>query len=151
MSTIDEIMAKVIESQVAAHDMAVNPTRATHDKSCAADDEVRDLIAAALADAERKGAGEMRLRIFAELGAHYGNATEMHLAVSRELDSIRALPLPAGKRQAVLLTRRQINDVMTTHYPLDSLLRENVDAFEAAVRDIEAAVLAANNMEVRRC
>ena len=37
------------------------------------------------------------------------------------------------------LTRQQIDDVMTKHYPLDGLLRENVDAFEACVRDIEAA------------
>lgn len=37
------------------------------------------------------------------------------------------------------LTRRKIQDLMTQHYPLDSLLRENVDAFEACVRDIERA------------
>ena len=35
------------------------------------------------------------------------------------------------------LTRQQIDDVMTQHYPLSSLLREEVDAFEACVRDIE--------------
>jgi hypothetical protein len=35
------------------------------------------------------------------------------------------------------LTRQQIDAVMTEHYPLDSLLRENVDAFEVCVRDIE--------------
>jgi hypothetical protein len=35
------------------------------------------------------------------------------------------------------LTRQHINAVMTEHYPLDSLLRENVDAFEACVRDLE--------------
>ena len=35
------------------------------------------------------------------------------------------------------LTRQQIDAVMTEHYPLDSLLRENVDAFEACVRDLE--------------
>lgn len=35
------------------------------------------------------------------------------------------------------LTRAQIESVMTEHYPLDSLLRENVDSFEASVRDIE--------------
>ena len=37
------------------------------------------------------------------------------------------------------LTRQQIDALMTQHYPLDSLLRENVDAFEACVRDIERA------------
>ena len=35
------------------------------------------------------------------------------------------------------LTRQQIDDLMTEHYPLDSLLRENVDAFESCVRDLE--------------
>ena len=35
------------------------------------------------------------------------------------------------------LTRQQIDDVMTQHYPLSSLLREEVDAFEACVRDLE--------------
>jgi hypothetical protein len=38
------------------------------------------------------------------------------------------------------LTRSQIDYVMTQHYPLDSLLRENVDAFETCVRDIEQAL-----------
>ena len=37
------------------------------------------------------------------------------------------------------LTRQQIDAVMTEHYPLSSLLREEVDAFEACVRDIERA------------
>ena len=38
------------------------------------------------------------------------------------------------------LTREQINSIMTKHYPLSSLLREEVDAFEACVRDIEKAL-----------
>jgi len=39
----------------------------------------------------------------------------------------------------VPLSREQIRSIMTEHYPLDSLLPENVDAFEACVRDIERA------------
>lgn len=35
------------------------------------------------------------------------------------------------------LTREQIDAVMTQHYPLRSLLSEEVDAFEACVRDLE--------------
>ena len=35
------------------------------------------------------------------------------------------------------LTRERIDTVMTEHYPLSSLLREEVDAFERCVRDIE--------------
>ena len=36
------------------------------------------------------------------------------------------------------LTRQQIDDVMTQHYPLSSLVREEVDAFEAAVAETHA-------------
>ena len=36
------------------------------------------------------------------------------------------------------LTRQQIDDVMTQHYPLSSLVREDVDAFEAAVAETHA-------------
>jgi hypothetical protein len=43
----------------------------------------------------------------------------------------------AKQAQRQPLTRQQIDDVMTQHYPLSSLLREEVDAFEACVRDIE--------------
>jgi len=35
------------------------------------------------------------------------------------------------------LTRDQIDTVMTRHYPLESLPRENLDAFVVCVRDIE--------------
>lgn len=35
------------------------------------------------------------------------------------------------------LMRQSIEDVMTEHYPLESLLRERLDAFEKCVRDIE--------------
>lgn len=38
------------------------------------------------------------------------------------------------------LTRQQIEDLMTEHYPLDSGLRENMDAFEACVRRLELGV-----------
>lgn len=39
--------------------------------------------------------------------------------------------------QLTPLTRQQIDQVMTEHYPLESLLRESVDAFELCVRDLE--------------
>jgi len=42
-----------------------------------------------------------------------------------------AMPLPPP------LTREQIDAVMTEHYPLSSLLREEVDAFERCVRGLE--------------
>ena len=48
----------------------------------------------------------------------------------------------AMSKRAAPLSRDQIDKIMTKHYPLDSLLRESVDAFEACVRDIEAALAA---------
>lgn len=94
MSRLDEIM-------LAAMDYADERVMVVHGRSNAGGvhrsiEVLREAIAAALADAERKGAEAMRARIFAELGAHYGDATGMHLAVARELDSIRALPMPTG-------------------------------------------------------
>lgn len=49
-------------------------------------------------------------------------------------ETVRPAASPAA------LTRKQIDDIMTQHYPLESLLRESVDAFEACVRDIEKAL-----------
>lgn len=48
-----------------------------------------------------------------------------------------AVAVERERRARTPLTRQQIDAVMTEHYPLDSLLRENVDAFEVCVRDIE--------------
>jgi hypothetical protein len=78
---------------------------------------------------------------------------------NEQTDDLVTLTLPRAQAEALLrcteialaahdsqprtvlepLTRQQIDKIMTQHYPLDSLLRENVDAFEACVRDIERA------------
>lgn len=58
---------------------------------------------------------------------------EMVERVAAERDALRAALAAAP------LTRQQIHEVMTEHYPLDSLLRENVEHFEACVRRIERA------------
>lgn len=86
------------------------------------------------------------LEIRRSLPMDAGNV-EFGVAVAREaLKSDRARAGIALRRAVekerercakIPLTRDQIDDVMTEHYPLDSLLRENVDAFEACVRDIE--------------
>lgn len=96
MSTIDEIMEAVESVKTAAAEHQRWPSAMRRIILGKETEGLCDLIAAALADAERKGAEAMRARIFAELGAHYGDATGMHLAVARELDSIRALPMPTG-------------------------------------------------------
>lgn len=67
-------------------------------------------------------------------GDHYG----ARQAIGEALAAAPAAPAPAP------LSRQQIDKIMTKHYPLDSLLRENVDAFEACVRDIEAAIAASS-------
>ena len=65
----------------------------------------------------------------------YSRATHVYRAM-------RAASKQAAQAKAEPLTRQQIDKIMTKHYPLDSLLRENVDAFEVCVRDIEAAIAA---------
>ena len=63
-----------------------------------------------------------------------GRETERQLR--QELADVWAM-LQTERSARTPLTRQQIDAVMTEHYPLDSLLRENVDAFEVCVRDIE--------------
>ena len=136
MTSVDEIMAAIGRQG----DDCIRDA----DSASESFDTLREMIASALADARRDGADAMR----AAAGDAAQRAAGRGLSASAVHLCIRALP--TGGRQAVLLTRQQIDDVMTQHYPLESLLRENVDAFEAAVRDVESAVLAANNLEVRR-
>jgi hypothetical protein len=61
-------------------------------------------------------------------------------SLAQTLAAIRALKASAeiaNQPLAQPLTRNQIDAVMTEHYPLESLMKEGVDAFEACVRDIE--------------
>ena len=107
-------------------------------------DELRELITAALADARREGAEAMREAAgdAAQRAAGRGlSASAVHLC-------IRALPLPTGPRQAVLLTDEQIKRAVDGHGWTVSELQ--VEDIPGMARDIEAAVLAANNLGVRR-
>ena len=54
-------------------------------------------------------------------------------------DALEMVRTPAAKPARQPLTREQIDGIMTEHYPISSLNREDVDAFEACVRDIERA------------
>jgi hypothetical protein len=56
------------------------------------------------------------------------------LLVREEMAALAAAPAAAPRQP---LTRQQIDDLMTEHFPLDSLLTENVDRIEAFVRDAE--------------
>jgi hypothetical protein len=88
MTTIDEIMAAVVESQDAA--VAYEAEAITAEQIDGLNDALRDMIAAALADAERRGAEAMRTA-----AAHVG----FNAAFSEEngcdvMDAVMALPLP---------------------------------------------------------
>ena len=106
-------------------------------------DGLREMIAAALADARHEGAVAMRdtIKHQAEINALYG-------VPAITLSTICALPLPTGPRQAVLLTDEQIERAVDGHGWTVSELQ--VEDIPGMARDIEAAVLAANNLEVRR-
>ena len=102
------------------------------------------MIAAALADARREGAEEMR----GAAGDAAQRAAGRGLSASAVHLCIRALPLPTGPRQSVLLTDEQIERAVDGHGWTVSELQ--VEDIPGMARDIEAAVLAANNLGVRR-
>ena len=96
------------------------------------------MIAAALAEARREGAEAIREAAgdAAQRAAGRGlSASAVHLC-------IRALPLPTGPRQAVLLTDAEVRQIG------DATLYAG--GIYDRVRAIETAVLAANGLEVRR-
>lgn len=107
MSKIDEIMAKVVESQDAAAAYEAGGC-VTAEQIDALNDALRDLITAALADAERKGAEAIR-----EAAAAMPDASASRLMQAKRVpmvdqhcagilrdhaDKIRALPLPTGSQ-----------------------------------------------------
>ena len=107
---------------------------------------LREMIAAALADARRDGAEQMRAAVESALD-------DLPLPdgffVSDIMGAINdAMPLPTGERQAVLLTDEQIERAVDGHGWTVSELQ--VEDIPGMARDIEAAVLAANNLGVRR-
>ena len=106
---------------------------------------VKLMIASALADDRRDGAEQMR-----EAAADAGYAAAFGSKDVREVyKAIRALPLPTGERQAVLLTDDDVwkSDVIMSAneaagLPMYKLMR--------LVHAIQAESLSANNLEVRR-
>jgi hypothetical protein len=105
---------------------------------------LRDLIAAAIADAKREGAEQMRAeaaKIARALPLYYGSGDDG--ADESLAQAIEDLPPPTGPRQAVRLTDGQIEDALCRPTASSSWLL-------GSARAIEAAVLAANGLEVRR-
>lgn len=105
MSTIDEIMEKVIESQDAA--AAYEAEAITGEQLDGLNDGLRYMLAAALADAERKGAEAMRERAAVAAWAsgmdqHNGrrgaaqDAREVGSLCAHAIRAVRVMPLPTG-------------------------------------------------------
>ena len=150
MSKIDEIMGAV----------------GRHGDDCIRDadaasesfEALRDLISAALADAERAGAEAMREAAAAEFDRRDGGTGIGFYDPHEPAEIIRALPLPTGERQAVLLTDEQIARALhaATGDPEDgvdfSAWARHPDGAEflKLSRVVEALSLDANNLEVRR-
>ena len=143
MSKIDEIMGAV----------------GRHGDDCIRDGDaasesfeaLRELIAAALADARREGAEAMRAK------AAQGWDGCMYNAPGETLDigtDIRALPPPESTVEVVMdrehggLTFAPAKRAVDGHGWTVSELQ--VEDIPGMARDIEAAVLAANNLGVRR-
>ena len=113
---------------------------------------LRDLIAAAIADAKREGAEQMRAEAAMAIRRDGWNSTYQHPFAQRMGDMVADLPLPASPRQAVLLTDAMVDahaDAVLRaagsslrHYTMQS----SRDAIRVAVRAIQTAVLAANGM-----
>lgn len=146
MTTIDEIMGAV----------------GRHGDDCIRDgdaasksfDGLREMIAAELADARREGAEAMREAValqWEDCGYDVpGETVDIGAA-------IRALPLPTGPRQVVLLTDEQIarayREALGVEYLPPTDEDADKEAYSALMRvggAIQALVLAANGLEARR-
>lgn len=110
------------------------------------------MIATALADARREGAEQMRAesaKLARALPLYYGSGDDG--ADESLAQAIEDLPLPTGERQAVRLTDEQIEygrkQVFSTDNPFCPCEPKTM---RKAARWAEAAVLAANGLEVRR-
>ena len=131
--TIDEIMRAVVESQdmtLAWHRMEEGSYGVLNHQYLV----IGELIAAAIADAKREGAEAMR-----EACADRVEGCDQETERWDYAEHIRAMPLPTGPRQAVLLTDEQLTAASGRTTPLTFVA-------EKTYRAIETAVLAANGL-----
>ena len=160
MTSIDEIMSDV---QSFASTWALVGGRfddgSMHNTAEAQSAELRNLIAAALADARRDGAEAMReaaanaCRQARPIGGRAWSAEQESCfeALTHVADYVGALHLPTGERHAVMLTDEQIEHgrekVFSTGNPFCPC---DAKTMRKAARWAERAVLTANGLEVRR-
>lgn len=148
MSAIDKIMKCAYEYGCARAQEYETSDPADSRLVCAERAELRDLITAALDEARREGAEAMReavesLRedadeIFPPTGRGRQAPVEARDVVEWYSESIRALPLPTGKRQAVRLTDEEVKQIGNATLYAGGIYDR--------VRAIESAVLAANGL-----
>ena len=141
MSKIDEIMGAAMT--LGDQRLMATHNRATRDDVLEAETDLREMIAAALADSRREGAEAMRGACAQE--AIISAPTDE--SARQIADNISALPLPTGPRQAVLLTDEQVSAMIAQHWGSADIAPQSACGF---ARSIESAVLAANNLEMRR-
>lgn len=137
MSTIDEIMGAIGRHG----DDCIRDA----DAASASFEALRELIAAALADARREGAEAMRAesaKLARALPLYYGSGDDG--ADESLAQAIEDLPIPAGERQAVLLTDREREMLIA------GAMCNPGDGYVALAIATESAALAKNGMEVRR-
>jgi hypothetical protein len=100
---------------------------------------LRELITAAIAEARREGAEQMREAI-----AHQAEINALYGVHGTTVSTIRAMPLPTGPRQAVRLTDDQITALVDGYgWGVAEALIEDIPEM---AREIETAVLAANGL-----
>jgi hypothetical protein len=118
-------------------------------------DELREMIAAAFAEARRDGVEQMREACAKACGetytleiTHGDKAVEieaLRYPAGMTADAIRAMPLPTGPRQVVRLADEEIAE-LAVHAVKGS---PDAPAYLSVSKAIERAVLAANGLETK--
>lgn len=161
MSTIDEIIGMVQSFAQASVEFDRDSRQSSDDRRQSIGEDMRDLIAAAIADAKREGAEQMReasAALCRQAAVRLENAAQASEAEEPEEvsalratawklllahDDIRAIPLPTGQRQAVRLTDEEV----IREICLIGRRVQRPDGAKQLCRAIETAVLAANGLE----
>jgi hypothetical protein len=145
MSEIDEIMTAILNYGEGCWSRSDTDTAKTRQG-------LRDLIAAAIADARREGAEQMRRAAAIACDARSMCYADDGGSAGDCAIEIRALPLPTGPRQAARLTDAEIAEAFLSQCPAHLRGAHDVRDMQARPdvmelgRVIETAVLAANGL-----